>query len=167
MEYRRPDSELQALSLCLKVRWRMRGDAGWLMHTYRMCAAEEQRESDVLYRVHTENPNWWDFLYLSHLHWLQLQPKNVEVSVSGMVLLCVGRRDTLVWSTSAPSTVCCHVRQIWCDSCPGQSKTCFPNLWEDVEEPVIHCVNRNLSLHAEAGVVAVGSPRSRLVWGPF
>lgn len=127
-----------------------------------VCSAGTERKWRSLSSAHRIS-HWWDFLYLSHLHWLQLQPKNVDVSFSGMFLLCAGRRDTLVWSTSAPSTVRCHVQQICCDSCPGQSQTCFPNLWEDREEPVIHCVNRNLSLHAEAGVVAAGSPRSRFV----
>lgn len=134
------------------------------MHTYRTYrSAGTERKWRSLSSAHRKSRRW-DFLYLSHLHWLQSQPKNVEVFVSRVMTLCAGRRDTLVWSTSAPTTVRCHVHQIGCDSCPGQSKTCFPNLWEDVEETVIHCVNHNLSLSScRGGVVAVGSLRSRLV----
>lgn len=163
MVHRRLDSELPARWLCLKVGWRtegwrMCGDAVWLMHTYRTRrSAGTDRKSRSLSSARRKSRRW-DLLYLSHLHWLQLQPKNVEVFVSRVMTLRAGRRDTLVWSTSAPTTVRCHVHQIWCDSWPGQSKTCFPNLWEDVEEPVIHCVKPNLSLHAEA----VSSP-----WGAW
>lgn len=51
------------------------------------------------------------------------------------------------------------------------TKRCFKNLWEDMEEPVSHCVNLNISSHAvvvlspgeQETLVSVKSPFSVII----